>query len=178
MLNALPEQDVYDNTEQQDAFLNLNLQTDATEKRIEAKEVPKYLKAKALFDCHEFLRCAAVFLPSSFFEVQGGPSQGRDKNEKKKPYSSLIKRISQKGLFIALYALLIAGEKSKAEEQGRLLGVSDIGTNTNKYLPQIRRVLAMYFNGTHTDNPERCNSQGWIEYLLSLPPDLEANLEG
>ena len=36
---------------------------DRKEARLEAKELNRFLMAKSFFDCREFDRCAAVFLP-------------------------------------------------------------------------------------------------------------------
>lgn len=146
------------------------LTTGTVEQRLELKEVPKYLKAKALFDCHEFQRSAAVFLPSSFLELPTQASLGKAQQQNKSNVSAFIRnRVSQKGLFIALYAQFMVGEKLKTEELGQILGISDVGTIVNKQLVPIKRALEVWFNNAQPDNSQQHEtSHGWLEYLFRL----------
>ncbi|OAA34109.1 Cdc23 [Metarhizium rileyi] len=111
--------------------------TGIAEQHLELKEVPKYLKAKALFDCHEFQRSAAVFLPSSFLELPTLASLRESQPNRDNASAFTRNRVSQKGLFIALYAQFMAGEKLKIEELGQILGISDVGTTVNKQLIRL-----------------------------------------
>lgn len=49
-------------------FLALHPPTDILEQRLELKELLRYLKAKALFDCREFRRSAANLILDRIFE--------------------------------------------------------------------------------------------------------------
>ncbi|KAI0109592.1 cell division cycle protein-like protein 23 [Nemania sp. FL0031] len=138
------------------------LQTDASELLLEQTEMPKYLLAKTLFDCHEFQRCAETLLPSS-------PSALSIIFPKKKDKSARPPRkgISQRGLFLACYALLIQGEKEKTENASVVLGPSDTGAATNKNLPEISSILEKWL--TREKNPSgRESSEGWLEYLYGM----------
>jgi hypothetical protein len=114
LLDALPDDDL----DPELTFFTqiFSPQTDPVELRLEHNELPKYLMAKAFFDCHEPQRCAAVFLPISSSEhiilMWNGPLN----NTHGKVPTSIFKEISQRGLFLASYALLMAGEKEKMEE--------------------------------------------------------------
>lgn len=80
----------------------------------------------------------------------------------------MSKEISQKGLFLALYALLIAGEKEKTEELSQVLGPSDTGAIVNKQLALLRHMLDNWFE-VQQEAPKHRPSQGWLEYLYCLP---------
>lgn len=168
LLNALPDHGV--DVPSLHSLPNLILTTGTVEQRLELKEVPKYLKAKALFDCHEFQRSAAVFLPSSFLELPTQASLGKAQQQNKSNASAFIRnRVSQKGLFIALYAQFMVGEKLKTEELGQILGISDVGTIVNKQLVPIKRALEVWFNNAQPDNSQQHEtSHGWLEYLYGL----------
>ncbi|KAJ8132810.1 hypothetical protein O1611_g814 [Lasiodiplodia mahajangana] len=141
-------------------FENPALQMDASESLLELTETPKYLMAKAFFDCHEFQRCAEALLPSS-------PSALSIAFPKGKAARRPRKGISQRGLFLACYALLIQGEKEKTEDASLVLGPSDTGTVTNKQLPEIRSVLEKWLTREKTSSG-RGSSQGWLEYLYGM----------
>ncbi|KAI0817927.1 anaphase promoting complex subunit 8 [Xylaria sp. FL0064] len=130
--------------------------SDSSELLLEQLETPKYLMAKALFDCHEFRRCAETLLPAS-------PSGFSTIFRRNQPTRLPRKELSQRGLFLACYALLIQGEKQKAEDASQILGPSDTGAVTNKQLLKIRSILEKWF----TERKER-SSQGWLEYLYGM----------
>jgi anaphase-promoting complex subunit 8 len=129
---------------------------DSSELLLEQMEMSKYLAAKAFFDCHEFQRCAEALLPAS-------PSGLSVLFPKTQPVRLPTKGISQRGLFLACYALLIQGEKEKAENASHILGPSDTGAVTNKQLVKIRSILEKWF--TQENHSNQGSSQGWLEYL-------------
>jgi anaphase-promoting complex subunit 8 len=152
--------------------------TDPYEARMEAKEIHKYLLAKSYYDCKEFERCASVFLPSGLPKAplsnvqttpkpqnpfNGRPSKGKDRDSGSGRLADDLPNISQKSLFLALYAKYISGEKRKDEESEMILGPADKGSVTNKELPDLARLLESYFSlreGQHGD--------GWLEYLYGV----------
>ncbi|KAF2269414.1 anaphase-promoting complex subunit CDC23 [Lojkania enalia] len=152
---------------------------DATELRLEAREAHKYLLAKTYFDCREYDRCAAVFLPSILPKGSvphtSSPStaskqQGKGKarvSTPSKPKVSLdgVQELSQKSLFLALYAKYIAGEKRMNEDSEMILGPQDGGVTLNKELPGIAAVLEEWFNNLPTSGRR---PQGWLEYLYGI----------
>lgn len=166
MLNALPGHGV--DGASSHSLPNPIPTTGIAEQHLELKEVPKYLKAKALFDCHEFQRSAAVFLPSSFLELPTLASLRESQPNRDNASAFTRNRVSQKGLFIALYAQFMAGEKLKIEELGQILGISDVGTTVNKQLVPIKRALELWFNNASPDNLQHETSHGWLEYLFRL----------
>ena len=159
---------------------------DLQEARLEAYEIHKYLLAKSYFDCREFERCAAVFLPSAvptgslsvsspnvstrspfksakgkFKDAKstaGGPTTGSI------PPPNVLPRLSQKSLFLALYAKYMSGEKRKDEESEMILGPADRGSAMNKELVGISRWLEGWFA---TRKPNQ-SSGGWLEYLYGI----------
>jgi len=155
---------------------------DPEEAGLEAKEASKYLLAKAFFDTKEYERCAAVFLPPAIpagglaiFEKPKGrtptatPSKTRGKaRHNVHPAASPFPRLSQKSLFLALYARYMAGEKRKDEESEMVLGPADGGQTTNRELPALARGLEAYFQARDTVDPELKRSQGWLEYLFGM----------
>lgn len=73
--------------------------------------------------------------------------------------------LSQKSLFLALYARYIAGEKRKDEESEMILGPQDGGVTMNKELTGISTVLEEWF----AISPEEGRQpQGWLEYLYGI----------
>ncbi|KIW18048.1 hypothetical protein PV08_02335 [Exophiala spinifera] len=155
---------------------------DPDEAMLEAKEAPKYLLAKAFFDTKEFDRCAAVFLPPAIpagglaiFEKTKGrtpistPSRYKTKGKQAdtttpNPYP----RLSQKSLFLALYARYLSGEKHKEEETEQVLGPADGGQTVNRELPSLARGLEAYFRSRDAVDPTLKRSQGWLEYLYGV----------
>jgi anaphase-promoting complex subunit 8 len=151
---------------------------DPIEARLEAREMPKYLLAKSFFDCREFDRCAAVFLPGPLPRSSAngpasppGPSKpGKGKMKlstptKPKPTQLSTQPLSQKALFLALYAKYMAGEKRKNEDSEMILGPQDGGVTQNKELSGITTVLDEWFANLSSSGRK---SQGWLEYLYGI----------
>lgn len=149
---------------------------DATELRLEARETHKYLLAKTYFDCREYDRCAAVFLPSKGTAQasnssppstrpthKGRPKQGTP--TKPRVLSSSVQGLSQKALFLSLYAKYMAGEKRVNEDSEVILGPRDGGVVTNKELPGISAILEEWFANLPTSGRQ---PQGWLEYLYGM----------
>jgi anaphase-promoting complex subunit 8 len=144
--------------------------TNPLEARLEAQEVSRYLLAKSYFDCREYDRCAAVFIPEnstlkvqSSFNLKGKskvstPGSGYNPAASNPPYPQL----SQKSLFLALYAKFMAGEKRRDEDSEMVLGPADGGSTANAQLGSIRKRLEGWLN--QEDGVVR-ESQGWLEYL-------------
>ncbi|KAF2208608.1 hypothetical protein CERZMDRAFT_48953 [Cercospora zeae-maydis SCOH1-5] len=132
---------------------------DSKEVRREAKELRRYLMAKSFFDCREFDRCAAVFLPSQL--AHAAPSY-----ETLHP-SDTPKNLSQKSLFLALYARYLSGEKRKNEESETILGPHDGPLTANKEVPGVATVLEEYFNA-RGGLQDLTNSDGWLDYLYGI----------
>jgi anaphase-promoting complex subunit 8 len=185
-LNSLPEEDAYDDDSQ---MLNADAPQssyrvfstsydDPTEAALEAREATKYVLAKTYFDTKEFDRCAAVFIPpiipagglAIFERGRGKTSTPTTKSKPKQnevsvsPYPVL----SQKSLFLALYAKYIAGEKRKEEETEMVLGPADGGQTANKELPALVRGLEAYFKARDAGDPQFKQSQGWLEFLYGV----------
>ncbi|KAL8996704.1 MAG: hypothetical protein Q9188_006509, partial [Gyalolechia gomerana] len=159
---------------------------DAEEKRLEAQEIGKYLLAKSYFDCREYDRCSAVFLPTNpTVNVSSSPtpqtpiqtptkaSKGKGKatadtpEEKSTPRGHELPQLSQKSLFLALYAKYMAGEKRKDEDAEMILGPMDSGAIVNKELVGIGRTLEAWFE-ERTAQGEANRNQGWLEYLYGV----------
>jgi anaphase-promoting complex subunit 8 len=150
---------------------------DASELRLEGRETHKYLLAKTYFDCREFDRCAAIFLPSnlpkgSIYTASPPPAKSKQKRKASqgtptKPNVSgdSIQGLSQKALFMALYARYIAGEKRMNEDSKMLLGPEDGGVTANTELPGICAILEEWFSNLAASGRQ---SQGWLEYLYGI----------
>lgn len=155
---------------------------DPEEAALEAKEAPKYLLAKAFFDTKEFDRCAAVFLPPA---IPAGGLAIFDKPKGRTPTSTPTRHkgktrqadsagvnpfplLSQKSLFLSLYARFLGGEKRKDEETEMVLGPADGGQTTNRELPALARGLEAYFRARDAADPQLKRSQGWLEYLYGV----------
>ena len=160
--------------------------SDPLEARLEAREAGKYLLAKAYFDCREFERCAEVFLPPDLLAGALSPSSpnvnttrpSSIKSPNGKPQTTQIPkhgaeprwsqntlpRLSQKALFLALYAKYMSGEKRKDEESEMILGPADKGSAVNKELVSISRAL----EGWYASRSSKQSSSGWLEYLYGI----------
>lgn len=142
---------------------------------LEAREISKYLLAKSLFDCREFDRCAAVFLPDSTIanivstkEASTPKGKGKGKapaSSARSPSTPALPQISQRSLFLALYAKFLSGEKRKDEDSEMVMGPQDLGACINKQLLPISRYLETWFDARKTNDGEDADSQGWLEYL-------------
>jgi anaphase-promoting complex subunit 8 len=155
---------------------------DPEEAALEAREAARYLLAKSFFDTKEFDRCAAVFLPPT---LPAGGLAIFDKPKSRTPSSTPTKPkgktkqtdaagsspfpvLSQKSLFLALYARYLAGEKRKDEESEMVLGPADGGQTVNRELPALARGLEAYFHARDAKDPQLTRAQGWLEYLYSV----------
>lgn len=150
---------------------------DATELRLEAREAHKYLLAKTYFDCREFDRCAAVFLPSalpkgSIYTPSPPSAKSKQKGKAKlgiptKAHTSSdsLQGLSQKARFLSLYAKYLAGEKRMNEDSEMILGPQDGGVTSNKELPGVSAVLEEWFNNIPSNGRQ---PQGWLEYLYGI----------
>ncbi|KAM3528418.1 hypothetical protein NHJ13051_002399 [Beauveria bassiana] len=192
LLTSLPEptaEELADqNAEQQHHHLSPVFlpNQDPEEAQLEAGELSKYLLAKSLFDCREYDRCAAVFLPDALFSTVlssradaagGSPSKGKTKAKMAGPGSAAafsLPQISQKSLFLALYAKFLSGEKRKAEDCEMVTGPQDLGTVVNKQLLAVGSYLSSWFEAKTVDN-EVAGSQGWLEYLYGMVLAKEKN---
>ena len=152
---------------------------DPHEAALERKEAHKYILAKSYFDTREYDRCAAVFLP------QSAPAGGLLSSEKNKKASTFtppkdkkskrtlhatgnpFPKLSQKSLFLALYARYIGGEKRKDEESEMVLGPNDGGQTINRELSGLGQSLEAYFS-SQSNEQHQTRSQGWLEYLYGI----------
>ena len=155
------------------------LPRDAMELRLEAREAHKFLLAKTYFDCREFDRCAAVFLPGALPKgaIPAASSPTANVKQAAKGKAKLgtptkasfspdsIARLSQKSLFLALYAKYIAGEKRMNEDSEMILGPQDGGVTLNKELPAVSAVLEEWFKKLPSSGRQ---PQGWLEYLYGI----------
>ncbi|KAF2626509.1 TPR-like protein [Macroventuria anomochaeta] len=152
---------------------------DATEQRLEAREAHKFLLAKTYFDCREYDRCAAVFLPgplpkgavhatySPVAETKRAP-KGKARASTSTASSStadIVAGLSQKSLFLALYAKYIVGERRMNEDSEMILGPQDGGVMLNKELPGISTVLEQWFAALPSSGRQ---PHGWLEYLYGI----------
>lgn len=157
---------------------------DRLEAALEAREAHKYLLAKSFFDCREFDRCAAVFLPSAIPlgllpanphvkpQMPPIPQKGKGKNPSHTPaitapFRNPYPKLSQKSLFLALYAKYMAGEKRKNEESEMVLGPADGGMTVNRELPDLAKGLEGWFAERQEKGLEE-QGQGWLEYLYGI----------
>ncbi|OSS46840.1 hypothetical protein B5807_08958 [Epicoccum nigrum] len=152
---------------------------DATEQRLEAREAHKFLLAKTYFDCREFDRCAAVFLPGPLpkgavlaTNLPAAKTKGAPKAKARVSTSTassatadVVAGLSQKSLFLALYAKYIVGERRMNEDSEMILGPQDGGVMLNQELPGISAVLEQWFSALPNSGRQ---SQGWLEYLYGI----------
>lgn len=150
---------------------------DPLEARLEQREHHKFLLAKTYFDCREFDRCAAVFLPQTLPRIPSTPHsspsaklKGKGKGKaasaaKSSPLDPSLADVSQKALFLALYAKYLSGEKRKDEESEMILGPADGGVTSNKELNGISAVLDRWFADRHASGMD---GGGWLEYLHGI----------
>ncbi|EGY18195.1 anaphase-promoting complex subunit 8 [Verticillium dahliae VdLs.17] len=167
----------------------LTANPDPDEALLEAKEVNKYLLAKSFFDCREFDRCAAVFLPDSMLpgiidpkrESVGGTPSGKGKSRALHDDApatvegGALPNLSQKSLFLALYAKVMSGEKRKNEDSEMVMGPQDLGTVVNKQLLPVGRFLSRWFEQRTAEDGDILGSQGWLEYLYGMVLAKEKN---
>ena len=145
---------------------------DEQEARLEASELARYLLAKSLFDCKEFDRCAAVFLPDSVLSglLATKPDdftspKGKGKTASAGPGDGPLPNISQRSLFLALHAKVLSGEKRRDEDTEMIMGPQDMGTVVNNQLTVVSRFLERWFAQRRTEDGGVPGSQGFLEYL-------------
>ncbi|KAK4219329.1 anaphase-promoting complex subunit 8 [Rhypophila decipiens] len=154
---------------------------DAREAAMEASEFDRYLLAKAFFENKEFDRCAAVFLPETLLSGITSTKQAEATTSKGKGkavhFSSdpLLPGISQRSLFLALYAKVISGEKTKDEDSEMIMGPQDLGTVVNKQLLMVSRFLERWFTERKSGQNNLPPSQGFLEYLYGMVLAKEKN---
>lgn len=166
------------------------------EARLEAREASNYLLAKSFFDCREFDRCAAVFLtPKSRNPVSTADASkssprtpiskvSKGKGKETGPNTSAastipeynLPQMSQKALFLALYAKYMSGEKRKDEDSEMVLGPFDNATTRNKELVELIKILEGWFADREAKGQET-SSQGWLEYLYGTILIKEKSIE-
>jgi len=76
-----------------------------------------------------------------------------------------VSALSQKALFLALYAKYLSGEKRKDEESEMILGPADGGVTVNRELNGIATILEQYFGEREA---RAKNGGGWLEYLYGI----------
>ncbi|KAJ5795273.1 Cdc23 [Penicillium paradoxum] len=161
---------------------------DPVEASLEAQESYKYLLAKSFFDTREYDRCAAVFLPPTTppvpLSVTSPNSKSRPprtshkskdkaspfqtpKTQKNQISQNPYPRLSQKSLFLALYAKYLAGEKRKEEETEMVLGPADGGMAVNRELSGLARGLDGWLSDRSAQGLDD-RGQGWLEYLYAV----------
>ncbi|KAI0467710.1 cell division cycle protein-like protein 23 [Xylaria cf. heliscus] len=166
LLAALPN-DENDATVNSTAYYELPIpKRDPSDLLLEQIETPKYLMAKSFFDCHEFRRCADTLLPTSLSGHSTIFRNGKSMSSRRHVRVPR-KENSQRGLFLASYALLILGEKQKVEDAAQILGPSDTGAVENKQLLYIRSILEKWLIRHHGQFGHG-HSQGWLEYLYGV----------
>ena len=166
--------------------ISLSSNHDPEEARLEAQELSKYLLAKSYFDCREYDRCAAVFIPSilprgpltpkspiaktrSPTKAAKGKAKESSPNAEtaSKPPGNTLPQLSQKSLFLAMYAKYMSGEKRKNEDSEMILGPADGGGTVNRELVGLARNLEGWFSDRAAKGLEGSN-QGWLEYLYGI----------
>ncbi|CAL8582358.1 Anaphase-promoting complex subunit 8, variant 2 [Xanthoria parietina] len=159
---------------------------DDEESRLEALEIGDFLLAKSFFDCREYDRCAAVFLPLNHSPINPssvspepesqtptkaakgkGKARAQSPEAIPRPRTTSLPRMSQKSLFLALYAKYMAGEKRKDEDSEMIMGPMDTGATINKELIEIARRLQDWFQERTLQGKEAQN-HGWLEYLYGV----------
>ncbi|KAK4105081.1 TPR-like protein [Parathielavia hyrcaniae] len=187
LLDALPEPDVdaqMSDVPDSQVHPVFAPNPDPVEAALEAQELGRYLLAKSFFDCKEFERCAAVFLPDPLLAGLLGAntddtatSKGKGKAKAPASFSSeySLPEISQKSMFLALYAKVIAGEKHKDEDTEMIMGPQDSGAVINKQLIVVSRFLTRWFAERQADDGDYSASQGFLEYLYGMVLAKEKN---
>lgn len=162
----------------------LSPNTDPEEAALEARELNKYLLAKSLFDCKEYDRCSAIFIQDSYLsgllstkpeDVAPSPKGKGKATASEAPTQELLPVMSQKSLFLALYAKVISGEKKRDEDTEMVMGSQDLGSTVNKQLLVVGRFLELWFAERTGDDGEVAGSQGFLEYLYGMVLAKEKN---
>lgn len=184
LLNSFPETDetIISGTDTEpnsptsegNAWSNFQFAQDQREAQLERKEFARFLMAKSFFDCREFDRCAATLLPSLVPQepISRDVSHANAKSKTKVTASlpdqpPTVSQLSQRSLFLALYAKYMAGEKRKEEDSEMILGPTDGSVTLNKEITRISTILDEHLTArgglqsTH-------ESQGFLEYLYGV----------
>jgi anaphase-promoting complex subunit 8 len=146
---------------------------------LEAREHDKFLLARAFFDCREYDRCSAVFLPSTRPRIPVTPAQttpsklkhstkGKEKATAPPELQQLnpsLANVSQKALFLSIYSKFLAGEKRRDEDSEMILGPADGGVTLNRELPDLIGLLDSWLGEQES---EGSNGGGWLEYLYGI----------
>ncbi|KAF2153435.1 TPR-like protein [Myriangium duriaei CBS 260.36] len=185
LLNSLPEDpntDFDGDLDIEDEASEAHL-IDAYEARLQRREQRKFLMAKSFFDCKEFDRCAVTLLPTLLpqqpvkreipvAQVSATPSKAKSKPPVSPMASNLHKtevpELSQRSLFLALYARYLAGEKRKEEDSEMILGPSDGPVTANKELVALSGILEDYFRDRDAAKTIKRQSDGFLEYLYGI----------
>ncbi|GAM84011.1 hypothetical protein ANO11243_020020 [Dothideomycetidae sp. 11243] len=156
---------------------------DAYEARLQRRERRKFLAAKSFFDCKEFDRCAVTLLPSLLpqqpvsREIPVAPISATPTKAKARAVSSSfssrdskvdVPELSQRSLFLSLYARFLAGEKRKEEDSEMILGPSDGPVTANKELVALSGILEDYFSAREASKAIKRQSDGFLEYLYGV----------
>ena len=180
MLNSIPEAATGDAESKEAAAQEISSlfarNRDPVEAELEAAELNRYLLAKSFFDCREFDRCAAVFLPDAVLagimttppdDVTNSATNNRagGASGERAAKATDLPQLSQKALFLALYAKVMSGEKRKDEDAEMVMGPHDLGSATNSQLRVVSAYLNQWVNQITGEDGEHVGSQGWLEYL-------------
>ncbi|PSK36738.1 hypothetical protein B9Z65_1921 [Elsinoe australis] len=189
LLDSLPEelqQEAEDDTDIEDAesqpntVHSLSSTTDAQEAKLQRRERNKFLMAKSFFDCKEYDRCAVTLLPTLLPQqpinrepqIPVTPGKGKAKSAASpwppRAWKPDVPEMSQRSLFLALYARYLAGEKRKEEESEMILGPSDGPVTANKELVAIAGLLEDYFKQRENSKTIKRQSDGFLEYLHAI----------
>jgi anaphase-promoting complex subunit 8 len=76
-----------------------------------------------------------------------------------------LSNVSQKALFLAIYAKYLAGEKRKDEDSEMILGPADGGVTANKELTPLIGIIGKWFEEREAKGR---NGSGWLEYLYGI----------
>ncbi|PNS16519.1 hypothetical protein CAC42_253 [Sphaceloma murrayae] len=187
LLNSLPEElnqasvsnkDIAD-AEDEDLSTSAT-SVDAHEAKLQRRERSKFLMAKSFFDCKEYDRCAVTLLPTLLPQqpisrepsvpVTPGKGKGKTGASPRAPrtWKPDLPELSQRSLFLALYARYIAGEKRREEESEMILGPSDGPVTANKELATISGLLEDYFQQRENAKTITRPSDGFLEYLYGI----------
>ncbi|KAF4555114.1 Anaphase-promoting complex subunit 8-like protein [Elsinoe fawcettii] len=188
LLNSFPddfEQDSEEDTDIEDADGRAAADDevavlDAHEAKLQRRERNKFIMAKSFFDCKEYDRCAVTLLPTLLPQqpinrdppIPVTPGKGKGKATASprptRTWKPDVPEMSQRSLFLALYARYIAGEKRKEEESEMILGPSDGPVTANKELATISGLLEDYFKQREGDQFIKRQSDGYLEYLYGI----------
>jgi len=162
--------EMQDAEEADDNDAAFSTEEDPEEARLERRELSRYLLAKSYFDCREFDRCAAVFLPMTLPKGEIPVSKAKpatSTSTSSTSTSAATGQLSQKALFLALYAQYMVGEKRRDEESETILGPQDGAKTANRELLSIQQRLKAWFDQQAQAGSDTV-SQGWLEYLYGI----------